>query len=125
LSNYATINILDSLSRIKGVGLASLFGPLNYSLRIWLDPNRLTAFNLTPSDVYTAVQAQNVPAALGRIGGAPVAQDQRTQFTVKTQGRLTSPEEFSNIVLRTNPNGSVVRIKDIARVEMGANSSDS
>jgi hydrophobe/amphiphile efflux-1 (HAE1) family protein len=124
LSNYATINVLDALSRIKGVGQASLFGPLDYSLRIWLDPNRLTAFNLTPNDVVTAVQAQNVPAALGRIGGAPVSQDQRSQFTVKTQGRLTSPEEFSNIVLRTNPTGSVVRVKDVARVEMAANSSD-
>src|SRR5579863_8733918 len=124
LSNYATINVLDALSRIKGVGQASLFGPLDYSLRIWLDPNRLTAFNLTPNDVVTAVQGQNVPAALGRIGAAPVSQDQRSQFTVKTQGRLTSPEEFSNIVLRTNPNGSVVRVKDVARVEMAANSSD-
>src|SRR5580700_5384673 len=124
LSNYATINIIDALSRIKGVGQASLFGPLDYSLRVWLDPNQLTALNLTPGDVVAAVQGQNVPAALGRIGSAPVAKDQRSQFTVKTQGRLTTPTEFENIVLRTNPNGSVVRIKDVARVEMGANSSD-
>src|SRR5580700_5521402 len=124
LSNYATINIIDALSRIKGVGQASLFGPLDYSLRVWVDPNQLTALNLTPSDVVAAMQGQNVPAALGRIGAAPVAKDQRSQFTVKTQGRLTTPTEFENIVLRTNPNGSVVRIKDVARVEMGANSSD-
>ena len=124
LSNYATINVIDALSRIKGVGQASLFGPLDYSLRVWLDPNELTALNLTPSDVVAAVQGQNTPAALGRIGAAPVSKDQRSQFTVKTQGRLTTPEEFGNIVLRTNPGGSVVRIKDVARVEVGANSSD-
>jgi hydrophobic/amphiphilic exporter-1 (mainly G- bacteria), HAE1 family len=124
LSNYATINIIDALSRLKGVGQASLFGPLDYSLRVWLDPNQLTALNLTPSDVANAVQAQSAPAALGRVGSAPVNPDQRSQFTVKTQGRLTTPEEFGDIVLRTNPNGSVVRIKDVARVEMGANSSD-
>src|SRR6202522_583772 len=124
LSNYATINVIDALSRLNGVGQASLFGPLDYSLRIWLDPSQLTALNLTPSDVEAAVQAQSVPAALGRVGSAPVSPDQRSQFTVKTQGRLTSPAEFENIVLRTNPGGSVVRVKDVARVEMGAASPD-
>ena len=73
LNNYATINIIDPLSRIRGVGQATLFGPLDYSLRLWLDPDRLTAFNLTPADVVTAVQSQNVQAALGRIGAAPIA----------------------------------------------------
>src|ERR1700690_167119 len=124
LSNYATINVIDALSRLNGVGQASLFGPLDYSLRIWLDPSQLTALNLTPSDVEAAVQAQRVPAALGRGGSAPVSPDQSSQFTVKTQGRLTTPAEFENIVLRTNPGGSVVRVKDVARVEMAANSSD-
>ena len=124
LSNYATINVLDTLSRIKGVGQASLFGPLDYSLRVWLDPDKLTALNLTPNDVITAVEGQNVQAALGRVGAAPVSQNQQLQLTVKTKGRLTKPEEFANIVLRTNPGGSVVRIKDVARVEIGAASSD-
>ena len=124
LSNYATINVIDALSRLNGVGQASLFGPLDYSLRIWLDPSQLTALNLTPSDVEAAVQAQSVPAALGRVGSAPVSPDQRSQFSVKTQGRLTTPAEFENIVLRTNPGGSVVRVKDVARVEMNAASSD-
>ncbi len=124
LSNYATINILDTLSRIPGVGQASLFGPLNYSMRIWLDPNKLTALSLTPSDVITAVQGQNVQAALGRIGAAPVSKDQQLQLTIKTQGRLIRPREFAKIVLRTNANGSVVRLSDVARVEMGAASSD-
>jgi hydrophobic/amphiphilic exporter-1 (mainly G- bacteria), HAE1 family len=124
LSNYANINVIDPLSRIKGVGQASLFGPLDYSLRVWLDPDRLTSFGLTPSDVISAVQAQNVQAALGRIGAAPVAADQQFQLTIKTKGRLTKPEEFAAIVLRANPDGSVVRIKDVARVELGARTSD-
>ncbi len=124
LSNYATINILDPLSRIKGVGQATLFGPLDYSLRIWLNPDKLTNYSLTPADVINAVQAQNVQAALGRIGAAPVTRDQQFQLTIKTLGRLTTPEQFGNIVLRANPGGSVVRIKDVARVETGAKSQD-
>jgi len=124
LSNYATINVLDALSRVKGVGQATLFGPLDYSLRVWLDPARLAAFSLVPADVAAAIKAQNTPAALGTIGGAPVASDQRSVFTVKTTGRLANLDEFNNIVLKTNPGGSVVRIKDVARVELGANSSD-
>jgi HAE1 family hydrophobic/amphiphilic exporter-1 len=124
LSNYATINVIDALSRINGVGQASLFGPLDYSLRVWLDPAKLAAFSLVPSDIATAIQAQNTPAALGTVGGAPVASDQRSTFTIRTQGRLANADEFGNIVLKTNPGGSVVRIKDVARVELGANSSD-
>src|SRR3974390_610404 len=124
LSNYATINVIDPLARIKGVGQVVLFGPLNYSLRIWLDPDRLTELNLTPNDVIAAVQAQNVQAALGRIGAAPVTSEQQVQITVKTKGRLTQPEEFAAIVLRANPDGPVVRVKDVARVEMSAKSQD-
>jgi HAE1 family hydrophobic/amphiphilic exporter-1 len=124
LSNYATINIIDTLARIKGVGQVVLFGPLNYSLRIWLDPNRLTELNLTPNDVIAAVQSQNVQAALGRIGAAPVSNDQQVQINIKTKGRLTRPEEFANIILRSNPDGSLVRVSDVARVEMGAQSQD-
>jgi hydrophobic/amphiphilic exporter-1 (mainly G- bacteria), HAE1 family len=124
LSNYATINIIDTLARIKGVGQVTLFGPLDYSLRIWLDPDRLTELNLTPNDVIQAVQNQNVQAALGRIGAAPVASDQQVQINIKTKGRLTQPQEFAGIVLRANPDGSVVRVSDVARVEMGAKSQD-
>ena len=124
LSNYATINIIDPLARIKGVGQVQLFGPLDYSLRIWLDPDRLTELNLTPNDVITAVGNQNIQAALGRIGAAPVSQEQQVQINIKTKGRLTQPEEFAAIVLRANPDGSLVRIKDVARVEMSAKSQD-
>ena len=124
LSNYATINVIDPLARIKGVGQVVLFGPLDYSLRIWLDPDRLTELNLTPNDVIAAVQTQNVQAALGRVGAAPIANDQQYQITVKTKGRLTTPEEFGAIVVRANPDGSVVRVSDVARIEMGARTQD-
>jgi hydrophobic/amphiphilic exporter-1 (mainly G- bacteria), HAE1 family len=124
LSNYATINLIDPLARIKGVGQATLFGPLDYSLRIWLDPDRLTELNLTPNDVIAAVQGQNIQAALGRVGAAPITTEQQVQINIKTKGRLTQPEEFAAIVLRANPDGSVIRIKDVARVETSAKTQD-
>src|SRR5882672_3902291 len=124
LNNYATINILDPLARIRGVGQASLFGPLDYSLRVWLDPDRLTAFKMTPADVVAAVQSQNVEAALGRIGAAPTPDAQQFQLTIKTEGRLTRPDQFDNIVVRANPDGSVVRVKDVARTDLGAKSQE-
>src|ERR1044072_133201 len=124
LSNYATINVIDPLARIKGVGQATVFCPLDYSLRIWLDPDRLTELNLTPNDVIRAVQNQNVQAALGRIGAAPITTDQQVQINIKTTGRLTQPQEFAAIVLRANADGSVVRVSDVARVEMGARTQD-
>jgi HAE1 family hydrophobic/amphiphilic exporter-1 len=124
LSNYATINIVDPVSRINGVGQVNLFGPLDYSLRIWLDPDRLSDLNLTPNSVISAVQGQNIQAALGRVGAAPISEEQQVQINIKTKGRLSRPEEFAAIVLRANPDGSVVRVKDVARVEMGARSQD-
>ncbi|EIM30089.1 efflux RND transporter permease subunit [Microvirga lotononidis] len=120
LNNYATINIIDPLARIPGVGQASLFGPLDYSLRLWLDPNRLTAFSLTPADVVAAIQAQNLQAAVGRIGAPPAPGNQQLQLTIKTKGRLTRAEEFENVILRANPDGSLVRVKDVARADLGA-----
>src|ERR1700730_14138494 len=124
LSNYATINLIDPVARIRGVGQVQLFGPLDYSLRIWLDPDRLPELNLTPNDVIAAVQDQNIQAALGRVGAAPITKEQQVQINIKTTGRLTRPEEFAAIVLRANPDGSVIRIKDVARVEMSAKSQD-
>jgi hydrophobic/amphiphilic exporter-1 (mainly G- bacteria), HAE1 family len=124
LSNYATINVIDPLARIKGVGQVTLFGPLDYSLRIWLDPDRLTELHLAPNDVISAVQNQNVQAALGRVGAAPITNEQQYQITIKTKGRLTNPAEFGAIILRANADGSVVRISDVARVEMGARTQD-
>ncbi len=124
LNNYATINVIDDLARIRGVGQATLFGALDYSLRLWIDPDRLTALNLTPSDVVAAVDGQNVQAALGRVGSAPVPKGQQLQLTIKTLGRLTKVEQFENIIVRANPDGSVVRVKDVARADLGAKSQE-
>ncbi len=124
LSNYAKINILDTLKRIRGVGDASQFTALDYSMRIWLDPNKLTSFDLSPTDVAAAIRSQNIQAAVGRIGAAPLTPDQRFQLTITTQGRLTEVSQFENIIVRANPDGSVVRVKDVARVELGAQVSD-
>jgi hydrophobe/amphiphile efflux-1 (HAE1) family protein len=125
ITNYAIINVLDALSRTPGVGQASLFAKLNYSMRIWFDSQRLTSLNLAPSDVIAAIQAQSVQAPVGRIGARPISDQQQFQFNVQTLGRLTTPQQFGNIVLRANPDGSVLRIKDVARVEIGAQNLDS
>ena len=124
ITSYATINVLDELARVPGVGQALLFGKLNYSMRIWFDTQRLASLNLAPSDVVQAIQAQNVQAPVGRIGARPVANDQQYQLNVQTQGTLTTPQQFSKIVLRANPDGSVLRVGDVARVEMGAQNED-
>jgi hydrophobic/amphiphilic exporter-1 (mainly G- bacteria), HAE1 family len=124
ITSYATINVLDELVRVPGVGQALLFGKLNYSMRIWFDTQRLSSLSLAPSDVVNAIQAQNVQAPVGRIGARPVANDQQFQLNVQTQGTLTTPEQFRKIVLRANPDGSVLRVGDVARVEMGAQNED-
>jgi hydrophobic/amphiphilic exporter-1 (mainly G- bacteria), HAE1 family len=124
ITNYAVINVLDVLSRTQGVGQATLFGRLNYSMRIWFDTNRLDNLKLTPSDVIGAIQAQNVQAPVGRIGARPIGNDQQFQMNVQTQGQLTTPEQFGDIVLRANPDGSLLRIRDVARVELGAQNED-
>ena len=124
ITNYAIINVLDVLSRTPGVGQARLFGALNYSMRIWFDTQRLDNLQLTPADVIAAIQAQNVEAPVGRIGARPIGNDQQFQLNVQTQGRLTTPEQFGNIVLRANPDGSLLRVRDVARVELGAQNQD-
>jgi len=124
ITNYVTINALDEISRIPGVGQANLFARQKYSMRIWFDTQRLTSLNLAPSDVIAAIQSQNVQAPIGRIGSRPIADDQQFQLNLQTQGRLTTPEEFGNIVIKAMPDGSVLHIKDVARVEMGAQNLD-
>src|SRR5579864_8770821 len=119
ITNYAIINIVDVLSRIPGVGQAHIFGALNYSMRIWFDTKRLDNLQLTPADIISAIQAQNVQAPVGRIGARPIGHDQQFQMNIQTQGRLTTAEQFGNIVLRANPDGSLLRVHDIARVELG------
>ncbi len=125
ITNYVTISVLDEISRINGVGQASLFSQQVYSMRIWFDAQRLTNLNLTPADVVNAIQAQNVVAPVGRIGARPAVGDVQFQFNVQTQGRLNSPKQFGDIVLRSNPDGSSLRVRDVARVELGAQNVDS
>jgi hydrophobe/amphiphile efflux-1 (HAE1) family protein len=124
ITNYAVINVLDEISRTPGVGQAILFGKLNYSMNIWFDTQRLTSLNLAPSDIVKAIQAQNNQAAIGRIGARPISDNQQFQLNLQTQGRLTTSAEFGDIVLRANPDGSLLKIKDVARVELGAQNQD-
>ncbi|MCZ8150410.1 MAG: efflux RND transporter permease subunit, partial [Roseomonas sp.] len=120
LSNYITINMLDRLARVPGIGQVSIFGAMDYSMRIWFEVDRLISMNLTPSDVIQAIQAQNVQAAVGRIGAQPMSDDQQYQINLQTQGRLATAEEFGNIVVRASPDGSLLRVRDVARIELGA-----
>jgi hydrophobe/amphiphile efflux-1 (HAE1) family protein len=124
LSNYATINIIDNLKRVPGVGDVLLLTPFDYSMRVWVNTDRLTSFGLTPNDIVGALQAQNIQAAIGRIGAQPALPDQQFQLNLQTKGRLTSPEEFEAVVVRANPDGSFVRVRDVARVELAARLSD-
>jgi hydrophobe/amphiphile efflux-1 (HAE1) family protein len=117
--------VLDAISRTPGVGQASLFAKMNYSMRIWFDSQRLTSLKLAPSDVISAIRTQSVQAPVGRIGARPISDQQQFQFNVQTQGRLATAEQFGNIVLRANPDGSLLRVRDVARVEIGAQNLDS
>lgn len=122
LSNYLNLEVKDVLSRVPGVGEVMIFGTRDFSMRIWLDPEALRARELTSDDVLAAIREQNVQVAAGQIGAPPSPTDQIFQFTVKTLGRLTEVEEFENIILRSEPGGRLLRLKDVARVELGAES---
>ena len=120
LSNYVTINLLDRIKSTPGVGDAALWGPQDYAMRAWVRTDQLTGLNLTTADVINAIQTQNIQAAVGRVGARPISDDQQLQLNIQTKGRLNSVEDFENIVIRTNPDGSVLRLRDIARVALGA-----
>ncbi|RIA55015.1 efflux RND transporter permease subunit [Dichotomicrobium thermohalophilum] len=124
LSNYATINLVDPLKRVSGIGDVNVIGARDYAMRIILDVDRLTSLNLTPADVVQALREQNVQAAIGRVGAQPLTEDPAFQLNLVTQGRLSDPEEFGNVVLRARPDGSFVRVRDVARVELGARNYD-
>jgi len=124
LSNFVTLNILDELKRIPGVGDASIFGARDYAMRIWIDPQKLANFGLSAQDVILAIQSQNLQAAAGRIGAAPLSADQQLQLTVTTKGRLSTTDEFGNIIVRSGGDGSFVRVRDVARIELQAASFD-
>lgn len=120
LSNYAILNIKDELARLGGVGDVQLFGMGDYSLRVWLDPNKTASRNLTATDVVNAIREQNRQVAAGALGAPPAPNAQSFQLSVNTQGRLVSEEEFENIIIRSGDNGEITRLKDIARVELGS-----
>ena len=114
LSNYVTINLLDEIRSTPGVGDAQLFGPQDYSMRVWIKTDQLTGLNLTTGDVISAIQSQNAQAAVGRIGARPISDDQQLQLNIQTKGRLTATAEFEKIVIRCNLDGSVLRLGEIA-----------
>ncbi|MCR6666216.1 MAG: efflux RND transporter permease subunit [Methyloversatilis sp.] len=120
LRNYAVINVKDRLARIKGVGEVGLFGSGNYAMRVWLDPQKVAQRNMTASDVVRAIREQNVQVAAGVIGASPNAADVPLQLSVNAQGRLQTVEEFSDIILKSSPDGSITRLADVARVELAA-----
>ncbi|CAG9182322.1 efflux RND transporter permease subunit [Cupriavidus respiraculi] len=118
LGNYISANVIDSIRRVPGVGSADLFGT-EYAMRIWLDPAKLTGFNLTPIDVTRAISEQNIQVAVGELGATPSPRGTELNATITTESRLTTPQQFSNILLRVNPDGSSVRIGDVGTVELG------
>ncbi|HUN99122.1 MAG TPA: efflux RND transporter permease subunit, partial [Bradyrhizobium sp.] len=120
LSNYVTINLLDRIKSTPGVGDATLWGPQDYAMRAWVRTDRLTGLNLTTADIINAIQSQNVQAAVGRIGARPISNDQQLQLNIQTKGRLDTVQDFENIIIRANPDGSLLRLRDVARVELGA-----
>src|SRR5690606_34712171 len=123
LADYATVNLIDELKRIPGVGDVTLFGS-GYSMRIWLDPNKMARLGVTPTDVANAIRAQNQQYAAGKIGSEPAPEGQAVTYTVTARGRLVRAEEFANIVVRAGGSAGVLRIKDVARVELGAQTYD-
>jgi len=118
VGNFIASNLQDPISRLDGVGQVSLLGT-QYAMRIWMQPEKLNSFNLTPGDLIDAIRAQNVQISAGQLGGAPTVQQQRLNATIMAQSRLQTPEQFGNILLRVNPDGSQVRLRDVARIELG------
>ena len=124
LSNYATLNLLDELKRTKGVGDAIVFGGQDYSMRIWLRPDRMAQLGVTTTDIAAAIQSQNAQYAAGKIGQEPAPSDQQLVYTVNAKGRLLEPEQFGNIILRAEGPRGALYLKDVARIELGAQSYD-
>src|SRR5260221_7206582 len=124
LSNFATIQLKDALARVEGVGDVTIFGQQDYSMRVWLDPDKLQSRNLTAGDLIRDLREQNVQVAAGQIGQPPVSTGQSFQYTLSTLGRLVDAEQFANIVLKTGTDGEVTHLKDVSRTELGAQSED-
>ena len=124
LSNYATIQVRDELARLEGVGEVFIFGQRDYSMRVWLDPDCLSSRGITASDVVRALREQNVQVAAGQIGQQPAARGVDFQYTMSTLGRLTEPEQFGEIVVKTGGQGQITRLRDLGRIELGAKNQD-
>src|SRR5581483_1850541 len=120
LANYAYINLVDQLTRLPGIGNVQIFGAGQYAMRLWVKPDQLAKLNITVPEIITAVQRQNTVNPAGQVGGEPIPSGQKFTYTVRAQGRLQTPEQFGEIVVRANPDGSFVRVKDIARIDLGA-----
>src|SRR3954451_9176908 len=120
LVNYCGINLRDQILRIPGIAQVDLFGGTDYGMRVWIRPDRLAKLGLTPSDVIGAIKEQNLQAPAGKVGGAPTPKDQEFTETLSAPGRLVTPEEFENVIVRQSNTGAVVRIKDIGRAELGS-----
>ncbi|MET0709075.1 MAG: efflux RND transporter permease subunit, partial [Tardiphaga sp.] len=120
LRNYAVLNVKDRLARLEGVGQVQLFGSGDYSMRVWLDPQKIAERGLSPGDIVKEIRAQNVQAAAGQVGGSPNEPGLDLQLSINAQGRLQSEEEFGEIIVKNGTNGEVTRLRDVARIEMGA-----
>ena len=123
LTNYAQLHIVDALSRLEGVGGVSAFGGGDYSMRVWLDPDAMMSRGITPADVIAAIEAQNMEVSAGSVGAPPSSTPSAFQFTLSSQGRLTTADQFGDIILRSGPNGALLRLRDVAKVELGSDSS--
>ena len=120
LANWATINVVDPLNRVEGIGEAMIFGDSDYAMRVWMDPVRMANLNVTTAEVVEQIQHQNVEPAIGQIGAPPALDAQMVQYNLRADGRFQTPEEFGNIVIRTDDHGAVIRLSDLARIELGA-----
>src|SRR5229473_8151179 len=120
LANYAFINLLDPITRSPGIGQVQVFGAGQYAMRLWVKPDQLAKLGITVTEIVSAVQAQTAVNPAGRVGGEPIPPGQQFAYSVRAQGRLTSPEQFGEVVVRETPNGGIVRVKDVARIELAA-----
>jgi hydrophobic/amphiphilic exporter-1 (mainly G- bacteria), HAE1 family len=120
LANYAYINLNDQLTRVPGIGSVQVFGAGQYAMRLWVKPDRLAKLGITVPEIVSAIQVQNTVNPAGQVGSEPIPQGQEFTYSVRAQGRLSSPEDFGDIVIRATPDGGIVRVKDVARVELGA-----
>src|SRR5690242_6172684 len=120
LANYAYINLNDPITRLPGIGQVQIFGAGQYAMRLWVKPDQLAKLNLTVTDISNAIQTQNTVNPAGKVGGEPAPKDQEYTYSVRAQGRLLSPEQFGEIVIRETPDGGTVRLRDVARAELGA-----